>query len=48
MFSAGGPGLDKDAVGIFGYYNLGPEIIVLNALITFGGLFLVSKSKANN
>ena len=47
MFSAGGPGLDKDAAGIFGYYNLGPEIIVLNALITFGGLFLVSKSTAN-
>ena len=45
-FSAGGPGIEKDAAGILGYYKFGAEIIVLNALITFIGLFLVSKSSA--
>jgi Na+/proline symporter len=47
LYTAGGPGLAKDAPGILGYYKLGPEIIVLNALITFSGLFLISKTKAN-
>lgn len=43
FFSFGGPGVVKDAPGIFGYYAFGPEIIVLNALLTFIGLFSFSK-----
>ena len=50
-FSAGAPGgwemysssLDENiATGIFGEYRFGFEIILMNALITFGSLFLLS------
>ena len=43
-FSAGGSGVAKGANGIFGSYKFGYELIILNALITFIGLFLISKN----
>lgn len=42
-YSAGAPGGNPDGTGIFGSYQFGFEIIILNALITFIALFLSSK-----
>lgn len=47
-FSAGGPGHFEDGSGIFGGYVFGFELIILNALITFFGLLLVSSLQRNN
>lgn len=41
-YSAGGPGHNDDGTGVFGAYVFGFELIILNALITFFGLLLVS------
>ncbi len=41
-YSAGGPGHFKDGTGIFGEYIFGFELIILNTLITFFCLLLVS------
>ena len=49
-FSAGAPGgyvIDEVSYGVFGRYKFGFEIIILNAVITFIGLFLVSKTSTN-
>ena len=49
-FSAGAPGgytVNKVSFGVFGAYKFGFEIIILNAVITFVGLFLVSKAASN-
>jgi len=46
--SAGAPGgyeVNEIAMGIFGAYKFGFEIILVNALITFFGLYLLSKKK---
>jgi Na+/proline symporter len=44
-YSAGGPGIVKGGYGMLGYYKFGPEIIVLNALITFMSMFALSSKK---
>ena len=41
-YSAGGPGHFEDGTGIFGEYIFGFELIILNTLITFFCLLLVS------
>ncbi len=41
-YSSGGPGHFEDGTGIFGKYVFGFELIILNALITFFCLLLVS------
>jgi len=56
-FSAGAPGvanilnkkgeLIKEMPGVFGYYKFGFEIIIYNALLSFGALFLISKRNPN-
>lgn len=49
-FSASGPGASSDGSGIFGMYKFGFELIIINALITFAGLLLMSyllKSSSN-
>lgn len=43
FYSAGAPGGNSDGTGIFGRYQFGFEIIILNAIITFIALFLSSK-----
>ncbi len=48
LFSAGGYAVGKDQPGIFGYYKIGVEMIVINALITFFLFFAFSKNKADN
>jgi Na+/proline symporter len=42
-YSAGAPGVEQGALGIFGKYQFGFEIIILNAFITFILLYLLSK-----
>lgn len=42
FYSFGAPGVEKNAPGIFGNYTFGFEIIILNALITYFGLFIFS------
>ncbi len=47
-FSAGGPGgvvVKNVPVGIFGRYKIGFELIILNSVLTFASLFLISKKK---
>lgn len=41
-FSAGAPGASANGTGIFGTYKFGFELIILNSLITFIGLLLLS------
>lgn len=41
-FSASGPGAAADGSGIFGMYKFGFELIIINALITFFGLAILS------
>lgn len=41
-FSAGSPGIAKGEPGIFGNYQFGFEIIILNALITFFSMLVLS------
>lgn len=47
-YSAGGPGHFEDGTGIFGKYVFGFELIILNALITFFALLLVSSIQTQN
>lgn len=42
-FSAGAPGTAVGQPGIFGNYRFGFELIILNALLTFGALMLASR-----
>lgn len=47
-YSAGAPGAWADGtVGILGKYKIGFELIIINALLTFGALFLISKKAVN-
>lgn len=39
-FSASGPGANEDGTGIFGNYKFGAELILVNSLISFFGLYL--------
>ncbi|MEJ6583716.1 MAG: sodium:solute symporter [Crocinitomicaceae bacterium] len=41
-FSAGAPGIPTGENGIFGAYKFGFEIIILNAFITFSGIYIFS------
>jgi len=45
FYSYGAPGLGKDELGILGTYKFGFEIIIYNALLSFLGLFLISRNK---
>lgn len=45
FYSFGAPGVEKGEPGIFGNYAFGFEIIILNALITFTGLGLLSRKE---
>lgn len=48
-YSASGPGVSKEGLGIFGGYKFGAELIVLNSVISFSLLLLIgmfSKEKA--
>ncbi|MCH2230614.1 MAG: sodium:solute symporter [Crocinitomicaceae bacterium] len=47
-FSCGAPGVEKGMPGIFGMYKFGFEIIILNALITFILMILLSAIKKQN
>jgi Na+/proline symporter len=47
-FSAGAPGVAKGEPGIFGAYVFGFELIILNALLTFGLLWTFSKGGKND
>lgn len=42
-FSASGPGATIDGTGIFGTYKFGAELIVVNSIISFFGLYLTAK-----
>jgi len=42
-YSTGAPGVEKDALGIFGAYRFGYEIIIYNALLSFLLLTVISK-----
>ena len=42
-FSFGGPGIEKGQPGILGNYAFGIELIIVNSLFTFIGLWLLSK-----
>lgn len=42
-FSASGPGVNTDGTGIFGAYKFGAELIVVNSIISFFGLYLTAK-----
>jgi Na+/proline symporter len=44
-FSAGAPGIPAGENGIFGAYKFGFEIIILNAFITFSGIYIFSKKQ---
>jgi len=44
-YSTGGPGVEKDVLGWTGKYKFGAELIIYNALLSFGALFLISKRK---
>ena len=47
-FSAGGPGAVgtiENPTGVFGQYKIGFELIILNSLLTYASLFLISKKK---
>lgn len=44
-YSYGAPGIVKNGFGIFGTYKFGFEIIILNSLITFIGMFAISSKK---
>lgn len=44
-YSAGAPGIVPNGYGIFGAYKFGFEIIILNAFITFIGIFALSKKQ---
>jgi Na+/proline symporter len=45
-YSAGAPGGSVDGTtGILGKYKIGFELIIINALLTFAALFLISKKK---
>ncbi len=43
-FSFGAPGVPENEPGILGSYQFGFELIILNALLTFGMLAIISKS----
>ncbi len=43
FYSTGSPGIPKGELGIFGAYKFGFEIIIYNATLAFGGLFMISK-----
>jgi len=46
-FSAGAPGVPAGENGIFGAYKFGFEIIILNAFITFIGIYIFSKKQTS-
>jgi len=43
FYSTGAPGVEKGELGLFGAYKFGFEIIIYNAILAFGGLYLISK-----
>ncbi len=43
-YSTGAPGIPKGELGIFGAYKFGFEIIIYNALLSYVGLYLISKA----
>lgn len=46
-YSAGAPGVAKGESGIFGMYTFGFELIIVNSLVAFLGLFLLSRKAKN-
>lgn len=47
FYSKGAPGVEKGAPGILGGYTFGFEIIILNAFLTFGFLYMASKLQSS-
>jgi len=46
-YSYGAPGIVENGLGIFGKYKFGFEIIILNSLITFIGMFAISSKNTS-
>ncbi len=44
-FSYGGPGIEEGQSGVFGMYAIGYELILMNSIITFIGLMVVSNKQ---
>ena len=44
-YSFGGPGIEENEPGVFGFYKFGYELIIYNSIVSFLFLWMISKKE---